>query len=178
IKLVSIGFFLTEKTPIIWRGPMVMSAVQQFLKDAIWGALDFLVVDLPPGTGDAQLTLAQVAAIDGVVIVTTPQEVAILDALRAIRMFRQVHCPLLGVAENMSVFVCPDCGERDEIFGSGGGKRMADAEGIPMLAEIPVFPEVREAGDRGMPIVLADPEHPASAAFMELARRVAEAIPE
>jgi ATP-binding protein involved in chromosome partitioning len=125
VKLISIGFFLNDKAPVIWRGPMVMGAVKQFLKDTMWGTQDFLIVDLPPGTGDAQLTLAQEVAIDGAVIVTTPQDVALADALRAVRMFRQVHCPLLGVVENMSYFECPDCGERDEIFGHGGGEKMA-----------------------------------------------------
>ena len=178
INLISIGFFLSEKAPIIWRGPMVMGAVRQFLKDTLWGTQDFLVVDLPPGTGDAQLTLAQQVALDGALIVTTPQEVAVLDALRAVKMFRQVHCPLLGVIENMSYFVCPDCGEREELFGAGGGARMAAQEGMTLLARLPIYPELREAGDEGLPMVLAHPEHPASLAFMELARQVAAAMPE
>jgi ATP-binding protein involved in chromosome partitioning len=178
VKLISIGFFVTDKTPVIWRGPMVMSAVRQFLNDTVWGTNDFLVVDLPPGTGDAQLTLAQLVSIDGVVIVTTPQEIATLDAERAVRMFRQVNCPILGVVENMSYFVCPDCGERDDLFGTGGGAKMAKEEGVPLLAQIPIFAEIREASDRGMPLTLAHPEHPASAAFIELARRVAAATPD
>jgi ATP-binding protein involved in chromosome partitioning len=178
LKLISIGFFLGEKAPVIWRGPMVMGAVRQFLKDTLWGSQDFLVVDLPPGTGDAQLTLAQQVAIDGVVIVTTPQDVALLDATRAVKMFRQVHCPILGIVENMSYFVCPDCGERDELFGAGGGERMAKEEGTEVLAQIPVYPEVREAGDCGTPIVLANPKHPASAVFLDLARRVVAAMPD
>jgi ATP-binding protein involved in chromosome partitioning len=178
VKLISIGFFLSEKAPVIWRGPMVMGAVRQFLKDTLWGSQDFLIVDLPPGTGDAQLTLAQQVSLDGAVIVTTPQEVALLDATRAIKMFRQVHCPILGVVENMSYFVCPDCGERDEIFGYGGGERMAETEGTHLLARIPVYPEVREAGDGGMPIAIATPTHPVSEAFMELARRVVAATAE
>jgi len=178
IKLISIGFFLDEQAPVIWRGPMVMSAVRQFLKDTLWGTQDFLIVDLPPGTGDAQLTLVQQVALDGVVIVTTPQEVALADALRAVRMFRQVHCPLLGVVENMSYFVCPDCGERDEPFGQGGGDKMSDTEGMPVLVQVPLYPEIRETGDAGMPLVLAHPHHPASAAFVELARQVARAMPQ
>jgi len=178
VKLISIGFFLGEKAPVIWRGPMVMGAVRQFLKDTLWGSQDYLVVDLPPGTGDAQLTLAQQVSLDGAVIVTTPQDVALLDATRAIKMFRQVHCPILGVVENMSYFICPDCGERDEIFGYGGGERMAQSEGTHLLARIPVYPEVREAGDAGMPIVIAKPAHPSSEAFMELARRVVDASAE
>jgi ATP-binding protein involved in chromosome partitioning len=178
IKLISIGFFLQENAPVIWRGPMVMSAVRQFLKDTLWGSQDFLVVDLPPGTGDAQLTLAQQVALDGVVIVTTPQEVAVADALRAVRMFRQVHCPLLGVVENMSYFECPDCGERDEPFGHGGGDRMSRTEAMPILARVPIYPEICETGDNGMPLVLARPHHPASTVFKELARQVAGVMPQ
>jgi ATP-binding protein involved in chromosome partitioning len=178
IKLISIGFFLDDNAPVIWRGPMVMSAVRQFLKDTLWGSQDFLIVDLPPGTGDAQLTLAQQVALDGVVIVTTPQEVALADALRAVRMFRQVHCPLLGVVENMSYFECPDCGERDEPFGQGGGEKMSHAEAMPLLARLPIYTEIRESGDAGVPLVLAHPNHPATAAFMELAREVAGAMPQ
>jgi ATP-binding protein involved in chromosome partitioning len=178
IKLISIGFFVDDKAPVIWRGPMVMSAVRQFLKDTLWGTQDFLIVDLPPGTGDAQLTLAQQVALDGVVIVTTPQDVALADALRAVRMFRQVHCPMLGVVENMSYFVCPDCGERDEPFGHGGGEKMSRDESMPMLARVPLYTEIRETGDNGMPLVLAYPNHPASAAFAELARQVAESMPQ
>ncbi len=178
VKLISIGFFVTDKTPVIWRGPMVMGAVRQFLNDTVWGTNDFLVVDLPPGTGDAQLTLAQLVSVDGIVIVTTPQDVATLDAERAVRMFRQVHCPILGIVENMSYFVCPDCGERDEIFGAGGGQKMAKAEGVPLLAQMPISPEVGAAGDSGMPITLSRPEHPVSQAFMALARRVNEAMPD
>ncbi len=177
VKLISIGFFLGEKAPVIWRGPMVMGAVRQFLKDTLWGSQDFLVVDLPPGTGDAQLTLAQQVAIDGVVIVTTPQDVALLDASRAVKMFRQVHCPLLGVVENMSYFVCPDCGEREELFGAGGGEKMAAEESIGLLERIPIYPEVRAAGDAGAPIVVANPTHSASVAFLDLARRVVELMP-
>jgi ATP-binding protein involved in chromosome partitioning len=176
VKLISIGFFLGEKAPVIWRGPMVMGAVRQLLMDTLWGSQDFLVVDLPPGTGDAQLTLAQQVALDGAVIVTTPQEVALLDATRAVKMFRQVHCPILGVVENMSHFVCPDCGERDELFGHGGGERMAADEGTRLLARIPIYPDVRRAADDGMPITIANPEHHASVAFMELARQIANAV--
>jgi ATP-binding protein involved in chromosome partitioning len=178
MKLISIGFFLDDNAPIIWRGPMVMSAVRQFLKDTLWGTQDFLIVDLPPGTGDAQLTLAQQVALDGVVIVTTPQEVALADAVRAVQMFRQVHCPLLGVVENMSYFVCPDCGERDEPFGHGGGEKMSRMEAMPLLAQVPIYTEIRETGDNGMPLVLAHPNHPASAAVIDLARQVANAMPE
>jgi len=176
VQLVSIGFFLSDKTPVIWRGPIVMGVVRQFLKDVKWGSLDFLIVDLPPGTGDAQLTLAQQIYLDGAVIVTTPQDLALLDALRAVKMFRQLHCPLLGVVENMSFFVCPDCGERDELFGHGGGERMAQEEGIKLLARIPIYSEIREGGDSGVPITIAQPDHPASQAFAELAKQVVAQI--
>jgi ATP-binding protein involved in chromosome partitioning len=177
VKLISIGFFLTDKSPVIWRGPMVMGAVRQFLKDTLWGTQDFLIVDLPPGTGDAQLTLAQIVSLDGVIIVTTPQDVATADALRAVRMFRQVHCPLLGIVENMSYFECPDCGERDELFGHGGADRMARDESLEVLARLGLDPAIGKTGDRGTPITLADPEKPASRAFMELARKVVAAMP-
>ncbi|HYL60871.1 MAG TPA: Mrp/NBP35 family ATP-binding protein, partial [Candidatus Acidoferrales bacterium] len=178
VKLISMGFFLNDKAPVIWRGPMVMGAVRQFLKDTLWGSQDFLVVDLPPGTGDAQLTLAQQVSLDGAVIVTTPQDVALLDATRAVKMFRQVHCPILGVVENMSYFICPDCGERDELFGYGGGERMAEEEGSQLLARIPIYADIRQAGDAGMPITLANPKHPASQAFLELARKVVAEMPD
>jgi ATP-binding protein involved in chromosome partitioning len=178
IKLISIGFFLSDKTPVIWRGPMVMGAVRQFLKDTLWGTQDFLVVDLPPGTGDAQLTLAQQVAIDGAVIVTTPQDVATADALRAVRMFRQLHCPLIGVVENMSGFICPDCGEPDELFGAGGGERLARSEGMELIGQLPLFGEIRVAGDSGVPIVIGAPEHPASVVFGKIARRVAASMPQ
>jgi ATP-binding protein involved in chromosome partitioning len=178
VKLISMGFFLTDKAPVIWRGPMVMSAVRQFLKETVWEKRDFLIVDLPPGTGDAQLTLAQQVALDGVVVVTTPQDVAVLDALRAVKMFRQVHCPMLGVIENMSLFVCPDCGETEEIFGRGGGERLACEEETKLLGRVPIYGEIRESGDNGMPITLARPDHPASQVFMEIARQIVKQMPD
>ncbi len=177
VKLISMGFFLTDKSPVIWRGPMVMGAVRQFLTDTLWGTQDFLIVDLPPGTGDAQLTLAQQVALDGAVIVTTPQDVALLDAARAVKMLHQLHCPLIGVVENMSGFVCPECGERDELFGSGGGAKLAMEESTRLLARIPIELAVREAGDADRPIVLTNPEHPASHAFMQVAQAVLAAMP-
>ncbi len=178
MSLISIGFFLGEKAPVIWRGPMVMGAVRQFLKDTLWGTQDFLIVDLPPGTGDAQLTLAQQVAIDGAVIVTTPQDVALLDATRAVKMFRQVHCPILGIVENMGVFVCPDCGEREEIFGHGGADKMAAEESLPVLARVPIYTEIREGGDRGVPITVANPKHPASLAYIDLAKKIVALMPD
>ncbi len=176
VSLMSIGFFLTERAPVIWRGPLVMSAVRQFLKDTIWGEKDFLIVDLPPGTGDAQLTLAQQVCLDGAIVVTTPQDVALLDARRALRMLKQVHCPILGVVENMSYFVCPECGAVDELFGHGGGERMAQSENLKLLARLPIYSEIRETGDQGTPIAALLPDHPAAQAFLQLARDVAQQV--
>jgi ATP-binding protein involved in chromosome partitioning len=176
IGLISMGFFLDEQSPVIWRGPIVMGIVRQFLRDVDWGALDFLVVDLPPGTGDAQLTLVQQVPVSGAVIVTTPQDVALLDVGRGMAMFAQVNTPVLGVVENMSGYLCPACGTEDPIFGQGGAERLAVRFGVPLLARIPIVPALREGGDAGRPIVVADPGHPVSRIFTTLAGRVAEAV--
>jgi ATP-binding protein involved in chromosome partitioning len=176
IALISMGFFLDEKSPVIWRGPMVMSIVRQFLKDVIWGELDVLVVDLPPGTGDAQLTLMQQVPVSGGVIVTTPQDVALQDVKRGIAMFHTVDTPVLGVIENMSSFQCPACGTRDDIFGHGGGRREAEALGIELLGEVPLVPEIRASMDRGAPLPAVDPAHPISRTFIEIADRVLAAL--
>ena len=173
LKLMSMGFFLDDASPVIWRGPIVMGIVRQFLRDVDWGPTDFLVVDLPPGTGDAVLTLVQQVPVGGGVIVTTPQDVALLDVGRGMAMFAQVSTPVLGVVENMSGYVCPACGTSDDVFGHGGGDALASRFGVPLLARIPIVPAVREGGDRGAPIVLADPGHPVSAQFRALAARVA-----
>jgi ATP-binding protein involved in chromosome partitioning len=170
------GFFLEESSPVIWRGPIVMGIVRQFLRDVEWGALDVLVVDLPPGTGDAQLTLVQQVPVSGGVIVTTPQDVALLDVGRGIAMFAQVSTPVLGVVENMSGYLCPQCGTEDPIFGREGGARLAARFGVPLLARIPLVAAVRETGDSGRPIVATDPDHPVSRIFAELAERVAGAL--
>lgn len=172
ISVMSMGFFLDDKSPVIWRGPMVMGLIRQFLRDVDWGELDTLVVDMPPGTGDAALTLAQQVPISGAVIVTTPQEVALQDVERGIAMFRHVHVPVLGIVENMSHYVCPKCGEREELFGSGGGHSLTRQFGVGLLAEIPILTEIREGGDAGRPIVVADPDHVVSRVFFELARSV------
>jgi ATP-binding protein involved in chromosome partitioning len=172
VKLISMGFFLDEQSPVIWRGPIVMGIVRQFLKDVDWGETDVLVVDLPPGTGDAPLTLVQQVPVTGGVIVTTPQDVALLDVGRGIAMFAQVATPVLGVVENMAGYVCPSCRTEDAIFGEGGGARLADAFDVPLLARIPLVPAVREGGDAGRPIVVADPTSPVSEAFYALAERV------
>ena len=176
IGLISMGFFLDESSPVIWRGPIVMGIVRQFLRDVDWGALDVLVVDLPPGTGDAQLTLVQQVPVSGAVIVTTPQDVALLDVGRGMAMFAQVNTPVLGLVENMSGYVCPGCGTEDAIFGEGGAERLAARFGVPLLARIPLVPAVREGGDAGRPIVVADPAHPVSRLFDALAERVAEEL--
>ncbi|HXJ35787.1 MAG TPA: Mrp/NBP35 family ATP-binding protein [Candidatus Eisenbacteria bacterium] len=174
LKLMSMGFFLDEQSPVIWRGPIVMGIIRQFLKDVDWGRLDFLVIDLPPGTGDAVLTLVQQVPVTGAVIVTTPQDVALLDVGRGIAMFAQVATPVLGVVENMAGYVCASCGTDDPIFGEGGGQRLADAFGVPLLGRIPLAPAVRVGGDAGTPIVVAEPRHPVSDAFRALAARVVE----
>jgi ATP-binding protein involved in chromosome partitioning len=176
VKLVSMGFFLDEQSPVIWRGPIVMGIVRQFLHDVEWAPIEFLVVDLPPGTGDAVLTLVQQVPLAGGVIVTTPQDVALLDVGRGIAMFRQVSTPVLGVIENMAGYVCPSCGTEDALFGSGGGERLAAHFGVPLLARIPIAPPVREGGDQGRPIVVADPGHPVSRTFEALAVRVADEL--
>jgi len=175
IRLMSMGFFLDEQSPVIWRGPIVMGIVRQFLRDVDWGETDFLVVDLPPGTGDAPLTLVQQVPVTGAVIVTTPQDVALLDVGRGVAMFAQVSTPVLGVVENMAGYVCPACGTEDPVFGEGGGARLAEHFGVPLLARIPLVPALREGGDRGVPLVAAAPEHPVARVFRDLAERVAEA---
>jgi ATP-binding protein involved in chromosome partitioning len=176
VKTMSLGFITDPDTPVIWRGPMVMKALDQFLTDVKWGELDFMVIDLPPGTGDAQLTLTQKVPLTGAVIVTTPQDVALIDARKGLAMFRKVNVPVLGIIENMSYFVCRHCGEREEIFGHGGGKKTADMLGVPFLGEVPIDPKVVVGGDSGEPIVVLDPKSPAAMAFEELARRIVAQI--
>jgi ATP-binding protein involved in chromosome partitioning len=176
LALISMGFFLDDKSPVIWRGPMVMSIVRQFLKDVVWGTLDVLVIDLPPGTGDAQLTLVQEVPVTGGVIVTTPQDVALQDVQRGIAMFQTVNAPVLGIVENMSYYECPRCGTREDIFGHEGGRREAEALGVEFLGELPLLAEIRASMDRGAPIVVADPASTAAAAFRELASRVVTAL--
>src|SRR5881396_3418597 len=176
IALMSMGFFLDESSPVIWRGPIVMGIVRQFLRDVEWGERDVLVVDMPPGTGDAQLTLVQQVPVTGAVIVTTPQDVALLDVGRSMGMFLQVNTPVLGVVENMSGYLCPRCGTEDPIFGRGGAEALAARFGVPVLARIPLVAALREGGDAGRPLVAAQPEHPVSRLFAALAARVAETV--
>jgi len=172
MKVMSMGFLVPPDRAVIWRGPMVHKAVAQFLSDIDWGELDFLVVDLPPGTGDAQLTLTQSASLTGAIIVTTPQDVSLIDARKGLRMFQEVRVPVLGIVENMSYFICPKCGERWEIFRHGGGKRCAEELGVPFLAAIPIDPTVAVQGDSGVPIVESHPDSEVARVYRQLADRV------
>jgi ATP-binding protein involved in chromosome partitioning len=176
LKIISMGFFLDDSSPVIWRGPLVTGLLRQFLKDVEWGALDVLIVDLPPGTGDVPLTLVQQVPLSGGVVVTTPQDVSVIDVERGIAMFQQVNTPVLGIVENMSDYVCPHCGTHDAIFGSGGAARLAEHFGLPLLARLPIEPAVRAAGDAGTPIVLAEPEHAVSRAYLDVAAHVLDGI--
>jgi len=176
IKLMSIGFLAGDNAPVIWRGPMVHGVIRQFLTDVLWGELDYLVLDLPPGTGDAVLTLTQTAPLSGAVIVTTPQEVALIDARKGLKMFQRVNVPVLGIVENMSGFICPNCDVRHPIFGEGGGSRAAEDLGVPLLGQIPLQPEVVDAGDSGKPIVTSAPESVAGRAFRDLAGEIARGL--
>jgi ATP-binding protein involved in chromosome partitioning len=172
VKLISLGLLIERDQPAIWRGPIITKVIQQFLHDVEWGKLDFLVVDMPPGTGDAQLSLAQAIQLTGAVIVTTPQEVAIGDALRSAKMFERVGVPVLGVVENMSHFTCPHCNQRTDIFLSGGGARLAQEIGVPLLGQIPLQAGAADLGDSGAPVIVAQPDSPAAVAL----RGIAEAV--
>ena len=172
VKLISMAFLVPEEAPLVWRGPMIHSFIQQMLRDVLWGALDYLVFDMPPGTGDAQLSLSQVIPLSGVVMVTTPQDVALLDVRKAIGMFQRLNVPVLGIVENMSYFIAPDTGARYHIFGEGGGRRVADEYGVPLLAQLPLDPDTRKGGDEGAPIVVRRPDSAQAQAFRELGTRV------
>jgi len=176
VKLISLGMMIEPDQPAIWRGPIVMKIINQFLQDVAWGQLDYLIVDMPPGTGDAQLSLVQATRVDGAVIVTTPQEVSVGDALRGVKMFQRVGVPVLGIVENMSWFECPHCGKPSAIFGSGGGERLAAAVELPLLGQVPLYPRVMEGGDSGAPIVTADAGSSAARALTAIAGRVAGAM--
>lgn len=176
VRVMSLGFLLPPDQPVIWRGPMLHSAVRQFLNDVDWGLLDYLVVDLPPGTGDVAISLAQLVPVTGAVVVTTPQAVALSDVGRAVRMFERLEVPVLGVVENMSGFVCPHCGQVTEIFGRDGGQQLAERMGVPFLGRIPLDPRVREGGDAGRPVVIAHPESPAAQALRDIARQIAARV--
>ena len=176
VKIMSIGFLIEEGAPVIWRGPMVMSALNQLLREVVWGELDVLVVDMPPGTGDTQLTMAQNVPLAGAVIVSTPQDLALIDARRGIAMFGQVKVPLIGVVENMSYFVCPHCGGRTDVFSHGGARKEAEKLGVPFLGEVPLDIAIRAHSDDGRPVVASMPESPQANALLEIARRVAETL--
>lgn len=176
VRFISMAFFVPEDAPMIWRGPMVHGAIQQLLRDVEWGELDFMIIDLPPGTGDAQLSIAQLLPLTGAVIVTTPQDVAVLDSKKGLAMFKKVSVPLLGIIENMSTFVCPHCHETTEIFSHGGGRAAAEQLGVPFLGEIPIDTAIRIGGDAGTPIVSADPESPQTATFIEISKKLTEQI--
>jgi len=172
LSVMSIGFLVEEETAMIWRGPMVMSAITQMLRDVAWGTLDVLVVDMPPGTGDAQLTLAQNVPLKGAVIISTPQDLSLIDARRGLAMFRKVNVPVLGIVENMSYFQCPHCGTRSDIFGHGGARHEAERLGVPFLGEIPLHMAIRETSDSGNPVVVSDPDGPHSAAYRAIAGQI------
>jgi len=172
IKCMSMGFLVAEDTPMIWRGPMVTSALQQMLRDVAWGELDILVVDMPPGTGDAQLSMSQQVPLTGVVIVSTPQDIALLDARKGLNMFRKVDVPVLGIVENMSTFICPNCGHETHIFSHGGARREAEKLGVDFLGELPLDMEIRETSDSGRPIVVSHPDSPHAQTYVAIARQV------
>jgi len=176
MPVMSIGFLIEEETPMIWRGPMVMSALTQMLREVEWGALDVMVVDMPPGTGDAQLTMAQQVPLKGAVIVSTPQDLALIDARRGIAMFRRVNVPVLGIVENMSTFVCPQCGTRSDIFGHGGARREAERLGVPFLGEVPLDIAIREKSDSGSPVVATAPDGPHAKYYRDIAMRVRDGL--
>ena len=176
VKIISMGFFVPEETAVVWRGPMVHKAIEEFFRNVVWGELDYLLIDLPPGTGDAQLTISQLIPLCGAVTVTTPQEVALHDVRKGMMMFQKVNVPILGIIENMSYFLCSHFGERTEIFSYGGGERAAEKLGVPFLGRIPIDPAIRSGGDAGMPLVVADPASAQAAAFREIAAKIAQGL--
>ncbi|HEY2231204.1 MAG TPA: Mrp/NBP35 family ATP-binding protein [Xanthobacteraceae bacterium] len=176
LTVMSIGFLIDEETPMIWRGPMVISALTQMLREVEWGALDIMVVDMPPGTGDAQLTMAQQVPLKGAVIVSTPQDLALIDARRGIAMFRKVNVPVLGVIENMSYFLCPQCGTRSDIFSHGGARREAERLGVPFLGEVPLHMDIREKSDAGLPVVATMPEGALAGVYRDIAAKVRDQL--
>lgn len=176
VKIVSVGFFVERGAAVVWRGPMIHKLITQFVEDVDWGELDYLVVDLPPGTGDTQISLAQLVPVTGALMVTTPQEVSVIDVEKALSMWQKVEVPVLGIVENMSYFACPKCGHHEEIFSRGGGVRLAERAGLPFLGEIPMVSSVRGSGDAGKPIVLAEPQSEVARVFTDIAQRLACAL--
>jgi len=176
LTVMSIGFLIDEETPMIWRGPMVISALTQMLREVEWGMLDVMVVDMPPGTGDAQLTMAQQVPLKGAVIVSTPQDLALIDARRGISMFRRVNVPVLGIVENMSYYLCPQCGTRSDVFGHGGARREAEQQGVPFLGEVPLHMTIREKSDAGLPVVATEPDGPHAMIYRDIAAKVRDQL--
>ncbi|HWZ38187.1 MAG TPA: Mrp/NBP35 family ATP-binding protein [Bradyrhizobium sp.] len=176
LSIMSIGFLVEEDTAMIWRGPMVMSAITQMLRDVVWGTLDVLVVDMPPGTGDAQLTLAQNVPLKGAIIISTPQDLSLIDARRGLAMFKKVNVPVLGIVENMSYFQCPHCGTRSDIFGHGGARHEAERLGVPFLGEVPLHMAIRETSDAGNPVVVSEPNGPHAAIYRAIGAKVREQL--
>jgi ATP-binding protein involved in chromosome partitioning len=176
LQVISMGFLTADEAPIIWRGPMLHGAVQQFFREVRWVDLDYLIVDLPPGTGDVALSLSQTVPVAGAIVVTTPQQVSLADSRRAVAMYKKLNIPPLGLIENMSYFVCPNCGDEADIFGHGGGERMATELGIPFLGSVPIYQPIREGSDTGVPLILSEPESPAARAFMTVAERAAAQV--
>lgn len=176
VKLISMAYLVPEEAPLVWRGPMVHQYLQAFFRDVLWGELDYLLLDLPPGTGDVQLSISQMVPLAGAITVTTPQEVALYDVRKGMAMFQKVNVPLLGIVENMSSFVCGHCGERTDIFSHGGGERAAEKLSIPFLGRIPIDPAIRDGGDSGHPIVVGNPASPQAAAFRDIAQKIIVAL--
>jgi ATP-binding protein involved in chromosome partitioning len=176
LQVISMGFLTSDDAPIIWRGPMLHGAVQQFFREVRWVDLDYLVIDLPPGTGDVALSLSQTVPVAGALVVTTPQQVSLADSRRAVAMYKKLNIPTLGIIENMSYFVCPNCAHEADIFGHGGGERMASDLGIPFVGRIPIYQPIREGGDAGVPLMISEPESPAARAFMAAAERTAAQV--
>ena len=176
LKTMSMGYLVTERTPMVWRGPMAGGALGQMLEQTLWGELDYLIIDMPPGTGDIQLTLSQKATVAGAVIVTTPQDIALMDAQKGIEMFRKVEVPILGVVENMAVHICSQCGHREHIFGEEGGQRIAREYGVPLLGSLPLALSIREQTDAGRPPVIAEPDSAVTAVYLEIAAAVEAAL--
>jgi ATP-binding protein involved in chromosome partitioning len=176
LQVVSMGFLTTDDAPVIWRGPMLHGVIQQFFRDVRWGELDYLIVDLPPGTGDVALSLTQTVPVAGAIVVSTPQSVSVSDTRRAIKMYQKLNVPTLGLIENMSYFVCPDCGRESDIFGRGGAQQLADEAGVPFLGGIPLYEPIRRGGDAGIPIVESEPDSVPGRAFLQVAERTAAQV--
>ncbi len=176
IQLVSMGFLTQDDAPVIWRGPMLHGVIQQFFRDVRWEDVDYLVIDLPPGTGDVALSLSQTVPVAGAIVVTTPQAVSLADTRRAVRMYQKLNIPTLGLIENMSHFICPKCGHESDIFGKGGGEALAESMGVPFLGRVPIYEPIRVGGDHGVPIVVSEPDSPAGRAFLAAAERAAAQV--